>query len=140
MKGMLEIRQQFRVRQNWYACHPVQHGDLVLYQYTSTKEPVVRIVAGIPGDHFQLVENQLPGNWNIEVNGELYHDKDSPHFFGRSGIAPTLSLFEKRGALKAGELILFSSVSPGSNDIGLFGLANIEDDIGKVEPIRSAAE
>src|SRR4051812_26773813 len=53
----LKQGEQFDVLTNWYGCHAVERGDLVLYRFSETRDPVVRIARGIPGDRFHLVQD-----------------------------------------------------------------------------------
>jgi hypothetical protein len=39
--------------------------------------------------------------------------------------------------LLLGDLVLFTSLSGGRKDSGAFGLANVKDVVGKVNPIKS---
>jgi hypothetical protein len=136
MDGLLKLNQKFKVIINWYACHEIEKGDLVYYRYTPTLDPVVKVVRATEGDKFQVLFDKKHGAWNLKVNDEFVMDavSDTPFYFGARPPSP-LSLYEKanRGVLQKGDLILLSNVPPGSNDSGLFGVANIADVIGKVE-------
>lgn len=37
-----------------YACEPAKRGDIVLYRFAGNPVPVIKIVKGVPGDHFAL--------------------------------------------------------------------------------------
>lgn len=135
MTGIFELGQKLELLPNWYACKPIHRGESVYYQFTSTHDPVVRVVAAVPGDRFKIVENSLHQAWSIEINGELYQAGGAPYYFGRAGVRPALSLYEKNGALGAEEVILFSNLPPGGNDSGIFGIASIDDLLGRVQAI-----
>ncbi len=138
MDGLLKKDQKFRVTINWYACHSIERGDLVYYQYSSSLDPVVKVVRAIPDDKFEVTRDKKAGAWNLTVNGELLMDEASqtPYYFGAKPTA-VLSLYEKAndGVLKDNDVILLSNVPPGGNDSGLFGVANVDDIVGKVEVI-----
>jgi hypothetical protein len=59
-----------------------------------------------------------------------------PYFFGPES-PPVLSLYEKArpDGLRAGEVILLSSVPPGGSDSGSFGICSVRDLIAKVEKL-----
>jgi len=135
MSGVLALDQEVKVIMNWYKCNPAEKGDIVLYRYSPEFDPVVKIVRAVEGDKFTVTKDKKWGAWNITINGDmLMDDSKEPHYFGAA--APTvLSLFEKgqKGKLGPGEVLVFSNVSPGQNDSGLYGVANISELIGKVE-------
>ena len=143
LRGVLEKGSRYKVDRDWYKTHPIARGDLVLYRYSSNKKPVVKIAAAVPGDSFHLVANKQMKNWNIEINDTILRevctgnaeDDSCPLYFFGGKAPPTLSLYEKshHGMLSENEVILFSSVSPGYQDSGVFGLVNAQDILGKVE-------
>jgi hypothetical protein len=136
MDGWIRKDQKIRVITNWYACNPIEKGDLVYYQYSSNFDPVVKVVRAAPGDFFKVARDKKFGAWNLIVNGDLLMDEASqaPYYFGAEPNT-VLSLYEKAngGVLKDGDVILLSNVPPGGNDSGLYGVANVTDIIGKVE-------
>jgi len=135
MTGLLSLDQDVKVRMNWYQCNPAEKGDIVLYRYSTEFDPVFKIVRAVEGDEFAVTKDKKWGAWNITINGDmLMDDSKEPHYFGAA--APTvLSLYEKgqKGVLRPGDVLVFSNVSPGQNDSGLYGVANISELIGKVE-------
>jgi len=120
---------------NWYGCHKVETGDLVLYRYSTNQEPVIRIARATPGDRFKLVKAKDRDAWNIEVNGDLVEAEGKPYFFGTDQVPP-LGLYEKanRGILQPNHAIILSAFPPGYQDSGLFGVVSIDDLIAKVVP------
>lgn len=133
MSGVIDNGQEFDVALNWYKCHAVERGDVVLYKFSNTKDPVARFVRGVPGDRFKLV--RAPGHWNVEIDGDVLESSDGrPYVFG-SDVSPVLSLYEKssKGILDADTALVFSRHSPGGFDSGVFGAVSIQDIIGKVD-------
>lgn len=133
MSGIVEQSQNVKVKLNWYRCNPIKRDDIVLYRYSTSREPVVRIVRAIPGDRFKLVQADDKSAWNIEINGALLKSKDAPFRFG-SNSKPVLSIYENAhdGVLDQTTTLLFAT-QPGSEaDSGVFGAISISDVIGKV--------
>ncbi|MEQ1876747.1 MAG: hypothetical protein ABL958_08875 [Bdellovibrionia bacterium] len=130
--------QKLKITLNWYACNPLERDALVYYRFSSTLDPIVRIVRAVPGDKFKVVRDEKRGAWNLEVNGALIMNEDGkdPYFFGGKPPA-TLSLYEKqsKGVLGNGDVIMFAAIAPGQNDSGIFGVANVVDIVGRVEPV-----
>jgi len=137
MRGILNEGEKYKVIFNYYDCNPIRRDDLVLYQFSTQFEPVVKIARGIPGDKFQLKQDQKRKAWNLLINGEMLVsavDRTVPYFFGAES-PPTLSIyFQSRGGeLKSGDVIALSSLPPGDSDSGVFGVASIRDILGRVE-------
>ena len=134
--GAVEIVSGAKVVTNWYACHKVQKGDVVLYQFSGTKPPVIRTVAAVENDEFSWVEDKKHQAWNLKVDSKMVLDADkNPHFFGRFGTPPMISLNAGKtsGVLKKDTAIIFANESPGGLDSSMFGVVNQVDFLGKVE-------
>lgn len=138
LRGVLEKDQPFRALLNWYKCHAIRKGDLVLYRYSQHSDPVVRMVTAIPGDKFRVVKNKEMGAWNLKVNGILVRaheaeNKNRSYYFGAE-LPPPLGLYERanKGVLKSERVIISSSFPPGNMDSGTLGVISLEDIIGKV--------
>ncbi len=135
MAGLLESGKSYEVEMGYYDCHPPKRGDLVLYRFSQGMDPVVKVVRATGGDRFELVEDMVHGAWNLRVNGELVKDlADRPYYFGGNN-RPTLGLYEKErnNILGPEEAIVFSTVSPGKEDSGSFGLTHRRDFLGKLK-------
>ena len=78
--------------------------------------PVLKIIKGLPGDHF-VVKNS-----NLELNGNLYHimDKDS------SGRILSAFFKEKEGLLDKGKYMLLSDFVKNSWDSRYWGPVSIQ--------------
>jgi len=141
MRGIIEQGQKYRVIMNYYACNPIRKGDYVLHRLSSTLEPTVKIVEGVPGDRFSLVKDKEHNAWNVVVNDDMVKRNGKPYFFG-APTAPTMSLYEKaqKGLLQKGDIILLSSWPPGDRDSGIFGVMSVQDVLGKVEPLDSESK
>lgn len=137
MAGLIEQGSTYTVFKNYYACHRVQAGDVVLYRFSSKFPPVPRIVRAVPGNKFKLVKDPSKKAWNIQVDGATLMYEGKPHFFG-VGAPPILALYEKsfKGVLPQNVFILFSNVPPGEIDSANFGVMSLSDIIGKVD-VRS---
>jgi hypothetical protein len=135
MFGPSEKGKKLRLLENWYDCHPLKAGELVYYRYSRSKDPVVRVLAAIPGDHFSLVKDSKASRWNLKVNGRLVKDSGGGVYFFGNAHAPLLSLYEKsnKGLLSDGNAIVFSRHPPGSLDSGMFGVVDVQDLLGKIE-------
>ena len=112
-------------------------GDLVLYKISKAHAPVVKIVAAVPGDEFQLLQTADKNSWNIKVNGDFYTEnvgtESKPYHFG-SQAPPAMKIYADahRGKLDSTSVILLSGKSPGDQDSGSLGVLNAGDIVGIV--------
>ena len=137
MSGTLEKNTEFEALKDWHSCHPLERGDLVLYQVSKSHDPVVRKVAGIPGDKFKIRKDQNKNSWNIEINGQTLMENDKPYHFG-SANPPALKLYQdaQNGVLDQSAVLIFSTKSPGDQDSGSLGVLSTNDIVGLVTPSK----
>lgn len=138
MRGVVEEGQIVNVTMNFYKCNDLKKGDVVLYRFSNYHDPVVKRVVAAPGDTFKLTMVRDEG-WELTVNGKVVRGvKGEPYRFGVPAHKPPLQLAaeSRKGKLPPGELIVFSSFPPGDRDGSLFGLANQNDIVGKVEGVQ----
>lgn len=141
MNGLLTANQTYEAFTEWKNCIKLEAGDVVLYRYSKSGEPVARKVAAVPGDRFELVRNPEKNNWKILVNGSIYESDGKPYTFGSVAVHP-ISLYEKahKGQLDNQSLIIFSNRTPGNRDSGEFGVVNMNDIIGIVSRHQSLVQ
>jgi len=137
LRGLLEKGTKVQVRINWYACHPIERNDLVLFRYSEFEDPVIRRVVGIPSDRFQSVFQKKNRSWQLLINDFPVFAVKGEYFYGDDDV-PLLALAEKdkRNVLGPDDVIIFSSFPPGHKDSGELGLVSIKDLVGKVEPLK----
>ena len=131
MDGILSDGQKVTVLENYYACHDVARGDIVVYNYPG--QPIVKKVMGMSGDMLGL---QASGaGWNILINGQpLKNAQGEKYLIGQSGDS-MLSLYvhDYKGTIPAGSYLILGNLAGGSNDSTAFGLVGGTDFLGKVQ-------
>lgn len=133
LSGFIEDGAEIKALMNYYVCNPVERGDIVLYGHSGNKNPLIKVVKGIPGDKFQLKKTSA-GCWNILINGEISKNfQNEPYCFGDSGYK-MLSLYEKdyEGVIPPNAYLIFGNLVGGSLDSSRFGLIGKNDLLGKV--------
>lgn len=136
LRGIIPRGSEFEVEMGYYDCNPMKRGDIVLYQISSRLDPVVKIIRGIPGDDFELIEDKVRRRWSIKIDGDFVNYKGKPYFFGRARAKSPLHRYGDRKDYKLGEndAIVFSEVPPGIQDSGTFGAVSRRDLIGRIIP------
>lgn len=139
MTEILKKGQPATLLTHFYKCNPVKKNDLVYFRFSEHIDPVIRIVKGVPGDRYQLVEDKSrKGQWTISINGELILDGSSPGqpYLMASNSVPPLKTYElsRGGLLREDEYIVLSTRSPSLSDSTNLGLISKNSFVGKVVP------
>lgn len=128
----LPVSGQVRVLLNYFACNPVHRGDLAYLKIADHIPPVIRVVRGVPGDHYEVY--QVPGKkdrWQVKINGRDVETAGGPMVLV-SKFDPALRTYQvsRHGILRNDEYILFSNSSPSLEDSSDLGLISKDRLIG----------
>ena len=132
LSGIIESGQTIKVLVGYYQCHEIQRGDIVIYNYAGSADPLIKIVKAVEGDSFKL--QQSAEGWNILINGEIAkNSRGEPYVFNEQGYR-MLSLYENdyQGVIPIDAVLLLGNTASGSLDSTRFGLVGKNDILGKV--------
>jgi len=117
---------------DYYEHNDIERGDIVLYNFTGTENPIIKIIKGIPGDKFELKESS--SGWNILVNNQVLKNSEGLPYTLYGNKYKMLSLYEKSYNNKIPEdaYLLLGNLVSGSTDSTRFGLVDKSDILGKV--------
>jgi hypothetical protein len=138
LKGLFNEGAKLRVLQNYYQCNKVSRGDYVYFSIAQGLPPVVRIVYGLPGDHYELTQDpKTKGRWNISINSKPVEASGAPYFI-QSNTVPPLRTYQlsRNGILADNEYIILSATPPGLSDSSNLGLVQKERFIGRATPLQ----
>jgi signal peptidase I len=118
---------------NYYDCQEIKRGDIVLFNYAGNKDPLIKVVKGIPGDKFELIETI--GGWNIVINNSIVKNFENQPYIISGNKYKMLSLYERdyNGVIPVNAYLLLSNQSSGSIDSTVFGLVDKSSIIAKVK-------
>jgi hypothetical protein len=122
MVPILDKGQSVQVLQNYYQCNRPARGQLVWYRFSPNIPPVVRVLAGIPGDRFEV--KKISGHrWGLKINDVTYQSLSGEDYFIDIGTIPPLHTLEisRGGLLKDNEFIVLSAKPPGLSDSSNLG-------------------
>lgn len=133
LSGIIEDGERVKVWDGYYNCRPIRRNDIVLYRYAGRPTPLVKIIKGLPGDKFQLEQEE--GGWGIKLNGELLANSRREPYRLAEREARMLALYEKdyQGIIPSDAYLLLGNEASGTLDSTRFGLASRNDILGKVE-------
>jgi len=133
LSGLIEDGQTIKAFIGYYDCHEIKRGDLILYSYAGSSDPLLKIVKAIPGDSFSL-QNTAAG-WSILINQEvLKNSENEPYALDERGHL-MLSLYEHDygGVIPANTYLIMGNLAGGSTDSSRFGLIDKNDILGRAE-------
>jgi signal peptidase I len=130
MTPFVQSGEAVHVLVGYYACHPIERGDVVLYSYAGDKNPLIKIVQAVPGDRWSL-ENQ--GDYFlILVNGQILKNREE-HEYEIPATNKTLPLYaQSYPVIPAGAYLILGDETGGTLDSSHFGLVGGTDILGKV--------
>lgn len=128
LSGVIENGASVTLLGGYYACNEIMRGDIVVYNFSGSGDPLIKVVRGIPGDKFAIA------NGNIVLNGQvLKTSKDEPYVLSSRAIN-MLNLYIKdyKGVIPNEAYLILGNVASGSLDSTSFGLVGKSDISGKV--------
>lgn len=133
LSGLVEKGDVLKVLIGYYNCNDINDGDLVYFRISPPIEPVVKIVYGLPGDTFEVMETDIEAEWHIKINGSLVMAGDRPYFI-KSRHTPPLKTYQisRNGVLGKDEYIILSNVPPGLSDSSNLGIVKRKAFEGRV--------
>ncbi len=108
---------------NYYTCHKIKINDIVAYNFSGKKYPLIKIVKALPGDILEFKGCYLLRNGEVIKNS-----MGKPYCFTGSR-REMLKLYTGRELY--GYLLLGNKIT-GSLDSSVFGIVSKEDIIGKI--------
>jgi signal peptidase I len=132
LEPLIKDGETIEVLFGYYDCHTIERNDIVLYSYAGNKNPIIKIIKGIPGDRFSLKKTN--NGWYILINGEiLKNSENQPYILDDQGYR-LLSLYEKdyKGIIPEDAYLILGNLPQGSLDSSHFGLVGKKDILGKV--------
>lgn len=135
LPGLVEKDESVSVVLNWYKCHPPKVGDVVLYRFSWHREPVLKQIVAVEGDHVDMALDPENRGWNLVLNDKIYETNGRRYFVGVPQAPPPLKLYADANSrlLKPGLVVVLSTRPPGETDSGYFGPVSIQDIVGRVQ-------
>lgn len=127
LSPLLENNSEITALLNHYSCHEIERNDLVLYKYSGNKNPLIKIARGIPGDRFEIKDD------NIYINTTLLKNSENNPYILDSRAKTMLSLYinDYKGIIPKDTYLLLGNQTSGSLDSTRFGLVSRDDILGK---------
>ncbi len=133
LSGLIEPNATVKILFGYYNCNEIKRGDIIAYNFSGDKNPIIKIVKGLPDDKFHIQETN--GVWNILINSETVKNSKGEPYSLSEGVSKMLLLYERdyKGIIPADAYLILGNLVSGSLDSTRFGLIGKNDILGKVE-------
>ncbi len=134
---MIEGGEDVLIYHNYYACSEVSRGDLVIYYYAGSSNPLIKIVKSVPNDKFDISGTE--NSWNILVNNEIITNSEGIPCLINNQRKTILSLYidNYNKAIPPNTYLLLGNQTHGSTGSTKFGLIDISTIMGRGEMIKN---
>jgi signal peptidase I len=133
LSGIVENGATVKVLYGYYRCHKIMRDDIVIYNYAGSRDPLIKVVKGIPGDRLVLRQVSQQGvslfiNNQPVINsvGELYQ------FNEQRAKLLTLYIRDFQGLIPSDSYLILGNLERGTLDSSIFGFIAAQDVLGKV--------
>lgn len=134
MAPLIKSGQIVNLFREYYDFHPVERGDIVLYDYAGNDAPIIKIVKAVPGDNWRIEKDEDKNSYQIIVNGEPLKNSEGRYYqISESKIKMLENYAESYPVLQSGTYLILGNKIRGSMDATRFGLIGKNDILGKVE-------
>ncbi|MEK7607969.1 MAG: signal peptidase I [Patescibacteria group bacterium] len=134
LEPKIENDDKITLLYGYYRCHTPRRNDIVAYRYAPSKDPLLKIVRGIPGDTLAIVEAERKLS-NITINGIILETSEGKPYLLTPNQKDLLSLYIKDhdGIIPQDSYLLLSNLAEGGIDSRTFGLAGLSDMLAKAK-------
>lgn len=132
MEPIIKNGQEIAVAEGYYNCNSVKRGDVVIYSYSTNREPLIKRVAGIEGDRISLQNKN--GEFLILINGAVATNMVGKTYELPPNKTKMLQLYIKdyKGIIPKNSILLMGNEIDGSFDSTSIGLVDVSGLVGKV--------
>ncbi len=132
LSPLIKAGQTIKVFFNYFLYEPIQKDDIVLVKYAGNKDPLIKIVKGLPKDTFSLQKAEDTDGYYIIINDKILKNSEGEKYIVDNRM---LSLYVRdyKGVIPADVYLVLGNIPTGSLDATRFGLIDKSDIIAKVE-------
>jgi signal peptidase I len=126
--------EEVKIFRGYYRDHPIERGDIVLVNYSGNKNPLIKIVKGLPQDRFALQKDDNETGWNILINNKVIKNSENKDYvnYGKKNKMLALYVKDYNGVIPENAYLVLGNVPAGSLDSTRFGLIDKAGIIAKV--------
>lgn len=132
MQGIVSGGDSVTADYDYFRCHPVERDNLVLFSFSGNPNPLLKIIKGLPGDHWNLQKGE--GGTNIVVNGVPLRNAQGLLYTIDARKTNFLNMYvhDYKGVIPPHAYLLLGNLPAGSMDSTQFGLVDEKQLIARV--------
>lgn len=135
LSGVVESGENLKIFVGIYDCNEVKREDIVVYHFSGSPIPLVKLVKGLPNDTFKIecIDNKC----YININGNKVRNFSGGLYYIVEKESSLLKYYEKsfRGIIPEDTFMILGSHN-GTVDSSKFGLISKKDLLGKAELMK----
>ena len=127
LSGIFESGGCVKVLYRFYDCNQIKKEDIVVYNQTGNKNPIIKIVKAVPGDKLSFIDNGS----KLVINGmPVTNSRRDEYFFAETKM---LALYANDyPTIPRNTYLILGNNTRGTFDSSHFGLVDGDGIIGKV--------
>lgn len=132
MQPLFKEGAEVKIDFNYYNCKKPQTGEIVIYQYSPDKNPIIKGIKGVAGDTIEL--KPTADKWNIIINSQILRNSAGQEYaIDRKGYN-LLSLYIKDygNKIPTNSFLIMGDQAQGTFDSSMLGLVGTQGLLGKV--------
>lgn len=133
LQGIIEDGATVRIQYGYYGCHIPLRDEVVAIRYAGNKNPLIKVIKGVPGDVFAL--EPMGGGQALLINHRpAFTSAGVPYVFSAQK-AKVFSLYirDYQGVIPDNAYLVLGNLPEGTMDSSQFGLIDKASLIGRVQ-------
>jgi len=134
LSPLMESGETIKAYFGYYKYHAISREDIVLVQFAGNKDPLIKIVKGLPEDKFSLQKIDDDKGWHILLNNEILKNSQNVSYMVSGKRYDMLNLYarDNKGIIPEGAYLILGNMPSGSLDSTRFGFIGKSSIIAKV--------
>lgn len=133
LEPILSSGDELNIDTKYFQIYGIAREDIVLYEYAKSRNPIVKIVKGVPGDTFQLQEAG-GGKYYIVVNQSILTNSEKEPYMIEGKKVDMISIYQRQynGLIPENLYLLLGNKVGGTFDSTAIGLVSSNGILGRV--------
>ncbi len=133
LRGIVEDGSVVTILYGYYSCHVPLRDEVAAIRYAGNKNPLIKVIKGVPGDVFGL--EPVSGGQTLLINHRpVFTSAGAPYVFSAQK-ARVFSLYirDYQGVIPDNAYLVLGNLPDGTMDSSQFGLIDKASLIGRVQ-------
>lgn len=133
MRGIVEDGDVVTILYGYYGCHIPLRDEVAAIHYAGNKNPLIKVIKGVPGDVFAL--QSVNGGQTLLINHRPVFTSTGAQYVFSAQKARVFSLYirDYQGVIPENAYLVLGNLSDGTMDSSQFGLIDRGSLMGRVQ-------